>query len=90
MNTITRKISGDFKVSLNKQAAERLNSYVPKGCPFADYTLLDLLTDLIDMYDWKIDRGDTMSLSDFIRLLQRERQVYAVVYGEAMIQLMEV
>ena len=49
MNTISRKISGDLKVSLSQQAAERLNSYTPKGCPHSDYTLLDLLSDFIQL-----------------------------------------
>lgn len=90
MNTISRKISGDLKISLSQQAAERLNSYIPKGCPHSDYTLLNLLRDFIQAYDWKITRGETMSLSDFIRLLQTENYVHAIVYGNDIIQLMEV
>lgn len=90
MNTISRKISGDLKVSLSQQAAERLNSYTPKRCPHSDYTLLNLLRDFIQAYDWKITRGETMSLSDFIRLLQTENYVHALVYGNDIIQLMEV
>ena len=76
MNTITRKISGSLSVTISQQAAERLNSYTPKGCPHSDYTLLNLLRDFIQAYDWKITRGETMSLSDFIRLLQN------VIYHE--------
>lgn len=90
MNTISRKISGSLFVTISKQAAERLNSYTPKGCPHSDYTLLDLLRDFIQAYDWKITRGETMSLSDFIRLLQSENYAYAIVYGNDMIQFMEV
>ena len=90
MNTISRKISGSLSVTISKQAAERLDSYTPKGCPHSDYTLLDLLRDFIQAYDWKITRGETMSLSDFIRLLQTENYVHAIVYGNDIIQLMEV
>ena len=90
MNTISRKISGSLSVTISKQAAERLDSYTPKGCPHSDYTLLDLLRDFIQAYDWKITRGETMSLSDFIRLLQTENYTHAIVYGNDMIQLMEV
>ena len=89
MNTITRKISGDLKISLSQQAAERLNSYTPKGCPHSDYTFLDLLRDFIQAYDWKITRGVTMSLSDFMRLLQSENYAHAIVYGNDMMQLLE-
>lgn len=90
MNTISRKISGSLSVVISQQAAERLNSYTLKGCPHSDYTLLDLLRDFIQAYDWKITRGETMSLSDFIRLLQTENYVHAIVYGNDIIQLMEV
>lgn len=89
MNTISRKISGSLAVTISKQAAERLNSYIPKGCLFADYTLLNLLMDFIQAYDWKITRGETMSLSDFIRLLQLENYVHAIVYGDAMMRIIE-
>ena len=89
MNTISRKISGSLSVTISKQAAERLNSYKPKGCPHSEYTLLDLLRDFIQAYSWKIDRGHTMSLSDFIRLLQAENYAHAIVYGNDVIQLLE-
>ena len=89
MNTITREISGDLKISLSQQAAERLNRYTPKGCPHSDYTLLDLLRDFIQAYSWKIDRGHTISLSDFIRLLQTENYSHAVVYGNDMMRIIE-
>ena len=89
MNTITREISGDLKISLSQQAAERLNRYTPKGCPHSDYTLLDLLKDFIQAYSWKITRGHTMSLSDFIRQLQEENYAHAVVYGNDMMRIIE-
>ena len=89
MNTISRKISGSLSVTISKQAAERLDSYKPKGCPYSDYTLLDLLKDFIQMYGWKITRGQTMSLGDFIRLLQAENYAHAVVYGEDMMRIIE-
>lgn len=89
MNTISRKISESLSVTISKQAAERLDSYIPKGCPHSDYTLLDLLRDFIQAYSWKITRGQTISLSDFIRQLQAENYVHALVYGEAMMRIIE-
>ena len=89
MNTISRKISGSLSVTISKQTAERLDSYIPKGCPHSDYTLLDLLRDFISAYNWKIERGHTMSLSDFIRQLQAENYANAVIYGEAMMRIIE-
>ena len=89
MNTISRKISGSLSVTISKQAAERLDSYTPKGCPHPDYTFLDLLKDFIQAYSWKIGRGHTMSLNDFIRLLQTENYAHAVVYGSDMMRIIE-
>ena len=89
MNTISRKISGSLSVTISKQAAERLDNYKPKGCPHSDYTLLDLLRDFIQAYSWKIDRGYTISLSDFIRLLQAEKYGQGVVYGNDMMRGIE-
>ena len=56
---------------------------------YSNYTLLDLLRDFIQAYSWKIDRGHTMSLSDFIRLLQAENYAHAVVYGNDMMRIIE-
>ena len=89
MNTISWKISENLTVTISKQAAERLDSYKPKGCPHSDYTLLDLLSDFIQAYDWKITRGQTISLSDFIRLLQAENYAHAIVYGNDMMRIIE-
>ena len=89
MNTISRKISGSLAVTISKQAAERLNCYKPKGCTHSDYTLLDLLRDFIQAYSWKIERGHAISLNDFIRLLQAENYAHAIMYGEAMMRIIE-
>ena len=89
MNTISRKNSGSLSITISKQTAERLDSYTPKGCPHSDYTLLDLLKDFIQAYSWKITRGQTISLSDFIRLLQAENYAHAIVYGNDIIQIIE-
>ena len=89
MNTITHKLNGVTHISMSDNVIRDLRSYSPQGCPFIGYTLYDLLQDLIDMYSWKIDRGYTMSLGDFIRLLQTENYAHAVVYGEAMMRIIE-
>ena len=53
------------------------------------YTLYDLLQDLINMYSWKIDRGYTMTITDFIKLLQKQKYIHAIVYGNDIIRLIE-
>lgn len=53
------------------------------------YTLYDLLKDLIFAYSWKIDRGYTMTITDFIKLLQKQKYTKAIVYGDDIIRLIE-
>lgn len=89
MNTITHKLSGVTHISMSDHVIKGLRSYSPKGCPFIGYTLYDLLQDLIDMYSWKIDRGYTMTITDFIKLLQNEKYTKAIVYGNDIIRLIE-
>lgn len=68
--------------------AKRLKMYVPRGCPFKNYTLLDLLRDLIRMYSWILDMNRKYSISDFIKKIQ-DRDIHAKVYGNAIIKLLE-
>lgn len=70
------------------KSAKRLKMYVPRGCPFKNYTLFDLLKDWIAMYSWVLDRNKRYSLSDFIRII-RSRDVKANIYGDAIIKLLE-
>ena len=87
MNTITRRING-IDASISNKAAERLSEYVPRGCPFKDYTLLDLLKDLVRMYGYRLEWYQTMTMTEFIRYLMGIN-IHAKVYGEAIIQLIE-
>lgn len=87
--TITHELNGRFTGDLCGKPATALNCYKPNGCPFDGYSLLNLVGDLICMYGWKIHRGQSMSLSDFIRLLQRDRIEKAIVYGDDIISLVE-
>lgn len=87
MNTITRRING-IDASISNKAAERLSEYVPRGCPFKDYTLLDLLKNLVRMYGYHLEWYQTMTMTEFIWHLIGV-DVHAKVYGEAMIQIIE-
>ena len=89
MNTITHKFNGVTLISMSDNVIRDLRSYSPQGCPFIGYTLYDLLQDLIDMYSWKIDRGYTMTITDFIKLLQKQKYIHAIVYGDDIIRLIE-
>jgi hypothetical protein len=64
-----------------------LNEYMPKGCPFKNYTLYDLLTDMIYSYSWKI-KGK-ITITEFIKLLQDEGNIYMITYGNDILKLIE-
>lgn len=87
MNTITRRING-IDTSISNKAAERLSEYVPRGCPFNGYTLLDLLKDLVCMYGCRLEWYQTITITEFIQYLMGI-DVHAKVYGEAIIQIIE-
>lgn len=71
---------------LSRAAAEMLNTFEPKGCPFQNYTLLDLLKDLYEMYSWRIQQD--MSVMDFIEML-KEFSNKAQAYGDEMILILK-
>lgn len=85
MNAITHKLNG----VMSDNVIRDLRSYSPQGCPFMGYTLYDLLQDLINMYSWKIDRGYTIPITEFIKQLQNEKYIHAIVYGNNIIRLIE-
>lgn len=55
-------------LTLNRATVDGLKNATPKGCPFDNYTLLDLLIDLINMYSWKLDRGKKYSINYFLEM----------------------
>lgn len=85
-NYIKVNYTGD-QLILTSYTAEMLNNFVPKGCPFPNYTLLDLLKDLVQMYSWKISKDTTAA--DFIEMLMQEDE-HAVSYGKEIIDLLEI
>ena len=89
MNTIAHNINGSVSTSISIATSEKLKRYTPKGCPFDNYTLWDLLKDFIQAYSWKISRGTAMSVKAFIELLQRDGYAHAVAYGDDIISLIK-
>lgn len=86
-NYIIVNYNGDTKVSITNKSAEALKQYKPCGCPFKDYTLMDLLKDFVNMYGWILDKGKRISLSDFIEAC-KQKDIKAETYGNAMVQLL--
>lgn len=84
-NYITKQKNGNISVSITTQAMENLMTYRPKGCPFKDYTMLDLLKDWISMYSWQITQRN-ISLVDFIKNINGDGKVS--VYGNSIIELL--
>lgn len=86
---IKHELNGKFTVKLSEKATSSLSSYKPKGCPFYGYNCLEMVKDLIHMYSWKIRRGQSMTLKEFVRLLQSDGIEKAVIYGNDIIDLVE-
>lgn len=51
-NYIIVDYCGDAHISIDRKIKKLLESVKPKGCPFYDYNMFDLLSDWIKMYSW--------------------------------------
>ena len=79
--------NGKIHVSITQKAMENLKSYRPNGCPFENYSMLDLLKDWVNMYSWQIvQRNKQISLVDFIKNINGDGKV--LLYGQTMIDLL--
>lgn len=86
-NYIIVDFRGNTKVSITQKVMENLKAFKPKGCPFEDYSMLDLLKDWVNMYSWQIvNRNKLIPLVDFIKNINGDGKV--LLYGEAMINLL--
>lgn len=87
MNYLIRKPSDETVIHLTSDSAKRLRIFKPKGCYFKDYSMLDLLKDFVQMYDWIVPRFSAVSIVDFINKL-KEKDYKAEVYGDDLISLL--
>lgn len=85
-NYIIVDYCGNAYISIDKKIKELLKSVKPKGCPFYDYTMLNLLCDWIKMYSWQIERNKKVALTDFIKWIHTDGKE---IYKGAMISLFE-
>lgn len=77
----------NIKVSILKDTMENLKSFKPKGCPFENYSMLDLLKDWIDMYSWQVaQRNKEIPLIDFVKNINGDEKV--LLYGKNTIDLL--
>lgn len=79
--------NGKINVSITQKAMENLRSFRPKGCPFENYSMLDLLKDWVNMYSWQIEQfNKEIALADFIKNINGDGKV--LLYGQTMIDLL--
>ena len=79
--------NGKIHVSIEQKTMDNLKSYRPNGCPFADYSMFDLLKDWINMYSWQIvQMNKQIALVDFIKNINGDGKV--LLYGQTMIDLL--
>lgn len=74
INTYTK-----VTLTLTPATVERLKKATPAGCPFENYTFFDLLTDLINMYSWKMDRGKNYTINHFLEITN---DIHAITYKD--------
>lgn len=85
-NYIIVEYNGTAHMRILKKTKEFLEAFKPKGCPFYDYSMFDLLQDWIKAYSWQIERNKKMSLADFVRKIKTDQKY---VYKGAMIRVLE-
>ena len=86
-NFIIVDFRGSTKISITQKAMRNLKSYRPNGCPFKNYSMLDLLKDWVNMYSWQmVQMNKQISLVDFIKNINGDGKV--LLYGQTMIDLL--
>ena len=66
-NYLLARSDGHVMVSVSMGTKEQLERVYPKGCPFQNYSMFDLLMDWIKMYSWQIRSSVPMSLIDSVK-----------------------
>ena len=87
-NSIQTMANDITKISISQSIKEKLCKRFPAGCPFEDYSLYNLLEDFIEMYSWIIKGKGKISLIEFIKILQKHKYDKAIIYGDAIINIL--
>lgn len=85
-NYIIVDYCGNAHISIDRKIKNLLESVKPKGCPFYDYNMFDLLSDWIKMYSWQLQRNKKIALTDFIKWIRVDGKE---IYKEPMISLFD-
>lgn len=85
-NYIIVDFNGTTHVSILTKTKESLERVKPKGCPFYDYSMFNLLNDWIQMYSWQMDRNKKISLAEFVGKIRTDGKR---VYKDSMINILK-
>ena len=77
---------GASKISIQTKTMGFLKSVKPKGSPFYNYSMFDLLQDWVRMYSWQMERNKKIPLADFVRHIKTDGKF---IYKEPMIYILE-
>ena len=86
-NYIVVTSGGTVRATLTSRVEEILTEFKPKGCPFGNYSMLNLLQDWLGMYAWQLPKNKPMSIVKCIERLDVDGKS---IYKESMIRLIEV
>ena len=75
-----------IKMELQPEKVETMKKYTPRGCPFKNYNMLDLLIDFINMYSWKLENNRAYTVIEFLNTLN---DIKAITYKSFYIELFE-
>ena len=83
-----RNLHGNVEWKLTQNQYENLTAYSPKGCPFNDYTMFNLLKDWIDQFSWMFS-GYEVRIDEFVSMLMKfTNDIHVNTYGSDMLSLL--
>lgn len=86
MNYIMTRYNGRTDLVIAEEVIANLKANKPKGCPFYNYSMWDLLKDWIAMYSWQMPMNKPIKIEEFVRTIEGDGKV--ALYGEDMIYLL--
>ena len=85
-NYIIVDFNGTAYVSILTKTKEFLEKVKPKGCPFYNYSMFNLLSDWVQMYSWQMERNKKISLAESVRKIKTDGKR---IYKDSMINILK-
>lgn len=81
INFVKQSYNGMVCFAMDKSDYRKLEKKRLAGCPFENYSAMDLLRDLIKKYSGRMEKGIEYSIGDFLtlcdnKLVERYRWIY--------------